>query len=375
VIITTQSAYGGRECNTDAESRNCNTQICIIIAKWNFDGNNAASLADVNNANLPILPYSTTGTTLHQRAILQVNESEQAKVEWCAVSSGYTGLRCGVNFYHLTNNVIGSFGYKINNGVAIFNSPGGLFTKDQNPIDVFSSNEYLEVKGGWSWDVGGTAGDNIGSHYSRINNFCCIGRLENVDPNAFTTFTYDNLIIYGTSCAPNFYLDSSFSTGKCKPCPSGSTSPAGGTCTCKDGYEQGTTPLGGTTLFTCTNRNVERELKRTLCKLCIHFAALNSDWSQFGDECPRIIRDCPCNALPGAITGGYMIGAVQFNRTSPPFYTVDSSICQIKICPDNSVGINVLSGCTCSVGYVGTIVASFEDPFYTGSCVSSAVEP
>jgi len=46
--------------------------------------------------------------------------------------------------------------------------------------------------------------------------------------------------------------------------------------------------------------------------------------------------------------------------------------CSAVACPSNSAGVNVPTGCSCSTGYSGTITASTNSPYYTGSCVSSA---
>ena len=51
---------------------------------------------------------------------------------------------------------------------------------------------------------------------------------------------------------------------------------------------------------------------------------------------------------------------------SPKFV---NSTCNPVLCPDNSIGVNVISGCTCKGGRTGSIVPSTVGPnYFTSSC-------
>ena len=71
---------------------------------------------------------------------------------------------------------------------------------------------------------------------------------------------------------------------------------------------------------------------------------------------------CKCNA-------GFA-GNVVASSIAPYFI----SSCKAVKCPLNSFGANLPSGCTCNAGYSGSLVASENPPlFYTGPCSCTPV--
>ena len=129
------------------------------------------------------------------------------------------------------------------------------------------------------------------------------------------------------------------------------------------------------------------------CNACV------SGGIRYGDTCWAVTdatdnnRGCGCNsggwAGTGIYYGGYktsdMCGGQGGGFAGPksngqskgnlPSIGLRILFERVTPCPENSVGTDVdSSGCACSPGFIGTILASDAAPFYSGSCVACPSE-
>eukprot|EP00435_Cladocopium_sp_Y103_P073036 s206_g42.t1 len=89
------------------------------------------------------------------------------------------------------------------------------------------------------------------------------------------------------------------------------------------------------------------------------------------EKCPSV--KCPVNSVGIDVLSGCSCQAGFEGEVIPsdqsPYYRGQ---CSPVACPIHSFGEHVADGCVCDVGYIGSIVPSKAEPFFTGSCREAA---
>ena len=187
-------------------------------------------------------------------------------------------------------------------------------------------------------------------------------------------------VVAATSVAPNFFT----STCSIAPCPANAFGAP--SCQCNDGYYSSADSSSNIlsfdmrytatcVAFTCPpNSFGTNEPLQCTCKDGYNGAVLATSTAPFFVSTCMLVT-CPgnstgqpsCRCIAGyKSSGNASTSALSFNTTTGTYTTA----CQPVLCPENSVGVTIPTGCSCNRGYNGNLTAIQLAPFFASGCVA-----